>query len=67
MAHVKIELTENGQDFDIEGNGVMCLSLLVNLFYENPEIKKLFEDALKATELYKTTLRSKETENQKSN
>lgn len=51
-AVIKINLTKELTKATIEGNGKECITLLVEFFYTNQEVKQLFKDALKVEQLY---------------
>lgn len=51
-ALIKIHLTEKITEATIEGKAKDVLVVLVEFFHENPEFKKLFQDALKVEKVF---------------
>lgn len=67
MAVVKINLSEDVSNVQIEGCGSDVLKLLVRLIHASPQVKELLKDALETEESFSEYVKTKETESPQQN
>jgi flagellar biosynthesis/type III secretory pathway chaperone len=67
MTKVKIDLSEDVSNVQIEGRGSDILKLLVRLIHASPQVKGLLKDAIEHQESFSEFMKTKENKSEKQN